>query len=89
MKIDRTSISPISGIQAVNRTSRVNRNNKAAQEDNIAVSDNAQLFQKLVQKAKELPDVREDKVKAVAERIAKGEFSLDNMSIAESILFPK
>jgi hypothetical protein len=31
----------------------------------------------LVQKVKELPDIREDKVQVLAEQIARGEFSLE------------
>jgi negative regulator of flagellin synthesis FlgM len=64
----------------------VNKFNKNPEKDNLAVSDNAQVFQKLVQKVKELPDIREDKVKAITDQIARGEFSLDAESIAAGML---
>jgi len=86
MKIDPTSISPVSSVQAASRISSVNRNHKNAEHDKVAVSENAQVFQRLVQKAKELPETREDKVKAIAEQIKRGEFNLDSDSIAASIL---
>jgi len=86
MKIDGTSISPIGSVQAATRVSQVNKNNLGSERDKVAVSENAQIFQKLVQQVKELPDVREDRVKAIAEQIARGEFSLDADSIAASML---
>lgn len=86
LKVDGRSISPISSIQAATRVSQINRSNKNNNQDKLAVSENAQLFQNLIQKAKELPDIREEKVKAVSEQIAHGEFRLDAASIAVSML---
>lgn len=84
MKID--GIPPVGGVQPISKTSPVSRDNKSSEQDKVAVSDNAQVFQKLIQKAKELSDIREDKVKAIIEQIARGDFSLDSDSIAESML---
>lgn len=86
MKIDGTSLSPVSSVQAATRVSPVNKNNKSSELDKIAVSENAQVFQNLVQKVKELPDIREDKVQDISKQIARGEFSLDAQSIALSML---
>lgn len=86
MKIDGTSISPVGSVQAATRVAQVKRNGQAPEQDKIAVSENAQVFQKLVQKVKELPDVREDKVKAITEQIARGDFSVDAESIAVGML---
>jgi len=86
LKVDRTSISPVGSVQAANRVSQIYRNNQNNSKDKLAVSENAQIFQKLIQKAKALPDIREDKVKAVSEQIAHGEFKLDAASIAASML---
>ena len=84
MKID--GIPPVGGVHPVSKTSPVSRNNKNSEQDKVAVSDNAQVYQKLIQKVKELPDVRQDKVQAITEQIARGDFSLDSDSIAESML---
>lgn len=89
MKIDVGSISPLGKVQAATRLSQVNKSNQGSEQDKIAVSENAQVFQKLVQKLKELPDIREDKVKAITEQIACGEFSIDADSIALSMLSPE
>ncbi len=82
VKIDGVSISPVGSVQGATRVAAVNKNSKNSEYDKLAVSENAQVFQKLVQKVKELPDIREDKVKEYAEQIARGEFSLDAESIA-------
>ncbi|NLI94154.1 MAG: flagellar biosynthesis anti-sigma factor FlgM [Peptococcaceae bacterium] len=86
MKIDGTSISPIGSVQAATKVSQINKNNNISDQDKLAVSENAQVFQKLVQKVKDLPEVREDKVKEISDLISRGEFSLDADSIAASML---
>ena len=89
MKIDRTSIFPVGSVQAASRVAQVkNKNKQGSGQDQIAVSNGAQVFQNLVQKAKELPDIREDKVKAVAAKIEQGNFNLDAASLAASLLRP-
>lgn len=87
MKID--GIPPVSGVQPISKPSQVSRNDKNAEQDKVAVSENAQVYQKLIQKVKELPDIREDRVRAITEQIARGDFSLDADSIAESMLSPE
>jgi negative regulator of flagellin synthesis FlgM len=90
MKIDRMSaIKSVSGIKPANRISGVEKGEQGAQTDKIAVSDSAQIFQNLLQKAKSLPDIREEKVNQVKSQIESGEFNLDSISIAESLLSPE
>ena len=88
MKIDGTSMSPIGSVQAVNRVSQV-QTKTLGSEDKVAVSDKAQVFQALLQKAKELPSVREDRVKALTEQIERGEFQIDGQKIAEKLFSPE
>ncbi|HBW36488.1 flagellar biosynthesis anti-sigma factor FlgM [Desulfosporosinus sp. BICA1-9] len=88
MKIDGTSMSPIGSVQAVNRVSQVQKKTLGS-EDKVAVSDKAQVFQALLQKAKELPSVREDRVKALTEQIERGEFQIDGQKIAEKLFSPE
>jgi negative regulator of flagellin synthesis FlgM len=66
--------------------SQVNKNKQESEQDRLAVSQNGQIFQRLVQKAKELSDIRQDKVQTISEQIARGEFRLDADSIAASML---
>lgn len=86
MKIDGTSLSAIRSILAATKVSPANHNSLNTEQDKIDVSGNAQVFQNLVQKAKELPDIRADKVQEVVDRIESGKFSLDVGSIAAGML---
>ncbi|NLO97526.1 MAG: flagellar biosynthesis anti-sigma factor FlgM [Peptococcaceae bacterium] len=86
MKVDGTSISPVGSIQATTKVAQVNNNNKSGEQDKLAVSENAQVLQNIMQKVKELPDIREEKVKEISDQIARGEFKLDAASIAASML---
>jgi len=84
--VDGTSISPVGSIQATTKVAQVNNNNKSGEQDKLAVSENAQVLQNIMQKVKELPDIREEKVKEISDQIARGEFKLDAASIAASML---
>lgn len=88
MKIDGTSISSVGSLNATNRV--VSNLKKAAllgnEQDGVKVSDKAQLYQSLLQKVKEIPEVREDRIREVSERINKGEFKVDAQSIADKLL---
>jgi len=89
MKIHGNKISPVGGVNAAGRVSKSDKNENGLVQDKISVSDNAQVFSKLLQKLKELPDIREDRVNAVSEQIANGKFSLDAESIASAFLSPR
>ncbi|MGI6120228.1 MAG: flagellar biosynthesis anti-sigma factor FlgM, partial [Desulfosporosinus sp.] len=57
----------------------------ASETDNVAVSDKAQEYQTLLQKIKEIPSVREERVRSLAEQIERGEFKIDVQKIAEKL----
>lgn len=88
MKIEGTSLSSVGSIQATNRV--ISADKKAAtlghEQDVVKVSDKAQIYQSLLQKVKEIPEVREDRIREVTERINKGEFKVDANTIADKIL---
>lgn len=88
MKIDGTSISSVGSIQATNRVVSINKNAAVIGKelDGVKVSDKAQLYQSLLQKVKEIPEVREDQIRELAERINKGEFKVDTEAIADKLL---
>ena len=86
MKIDGTSLSPVGSIQVTNRLKPIEKKTAVSGADKIAVSDKAQVYQALLQKAKEIPSVREEKVKALAEQIERGEFQVDGLRIADKLL---
>ena len=86
MKVDGTSITPVGSIQATNRVVSLDKKVAEQGKDGVKVSDKAQIYQTLMQKVKEIPEVREDRVKEVADRINKGEFKVDADAIARGIL---
>ena len=86
MKVDGTSMSPIGSIQAANRIKQVEKKTAVSETDRIAVSDKAQVFQSLLQKAKEIPSVREERVQALTEQIEQGEFKVNGQKIADKLL---
>ena len=86
MKVDGTSMSPIGSIQAANRIKQVEKKTVVSETDRIAVSDKAQVFQSLLQKAKEIPSVREERVQALTEQIEQGEFKVNGQKIADKLL---
>ncbi|SPF40556.1 Flagellar biosynthesis anti-sigma factor FlgM [Candidatus Desulfosporosinus infrequens] len=85
MKIDGAFISPVGSTQAANRVNQTQTKSPVSKADQLAVSDKAQVYQALLQKVKEIPSVREDKVKTLTDQIASGKFVVDGQKIAEKI----
>lgn len=86
MKIDGTSLSPVGSVQATNRVGQVKGKALSQGADEVAVSEKAQVYQALLQKVKEIPDVREERVRTLAEQIANGEFQVNAQKVAEKLL---
>lgn len=88
MKIDGTSLSSVRSILATNRVVSINKKETipGKELDGVKVSDKAQLYQGLLQKVKEIPEVREDRIREVTERMNNGEFKVDAQAIADKLL---
>lgn len=89
MKIDRTSMSPIESVQATNRLNQVEKKTLVSEADKVAVSDKAQVYQALLQKVKEIPAVREERVRTLTEQIERGDYKVDGQKIAEKLFDPE
>jgi len=89
MKIDGTSVSPVGGVQASTRLNQVEKKTAVSGADKLAVSDKAQVCQALIQKAKEIPSVREERVRTLTGQIERGEFKVDAQKIAEKLSSPE
>lgn len=87
MKIDGTSLTPVGSVQAANRISSIDKKTTEKTSDGVNVSDKAQFYQILLQKVKEVPDVRQDRVKEATDKINNGQFKVDANAIARSLLF--
>lgn len=86
MKVDGTPISPITSINTGNRIEQIKNRTLSQGNDLVTVSDKAQIYQTLMQKVKEIPSVREEKVKNLSEQLANGQFQPDTQKIAEKLL---
>lgn len=89
MKIDVTSISQVGSVQAANRVIQVDKKSTVSEADKVAVSDKAQVYQALLLKTKELPSVREERVRTLAEQIERGEYKVNGEKIAEKLFSPE
>lgn len=54
--------------------------------DNLNLSSEALNFQNVMKSVKNAPDIREDKVKAISEKIKNGTYFVSSEQIAEKIL---
>ncbi|KUO72983.1 MAG: flagellar biosynthesis anti-sigma factor FlgM [Desulfosporosinus sp. BRH_c37] len=89
MKIDATPISSVGNVQTANRLNQVDKKTPISESDKVAVSDKAQVYQLLLQKVKELPSVREERVRALTEQIERGDYKVDGEKIAEKLFSPE
>ncbi len=55
-------------------------------KDEVILSTQAQEFGQIYQAIKAMPDVREDKVRELSEKIAQGNYSVDAKEVAEKML---
>jgi len=89
MKIDGTFMSPIGSVQASNHLNQTPKKTPISKADQVAVSDKAQVYQALLQKVKEIPSVREERVRSLSEQIERGEYKVDSQKIADKLLGPE
>lgn len=87
MKIDGTSLSPVGSIQTTNRVVSIDKKATEGKTDGVNVSDKAQFYQLLLQKVKEVPEIREERVQEVSQQIKNGELKVDANAIARTLLF--
>lgn len=70
----------------VNKTSKTEKSSPAMKKDEVILSSQAQATSQIYQGIYNVPDVREDKVKELSERIAAGKYHVDAKDIAEKML---
>jgi len=86
MKIEGSSIQPVSNVQMTNRITKNENERLTWETDRMAMSDKGQLYQSLYQKALDTPSVREDLVGQLKEQIANGEYKVDSQKVAGKML---
>lgn len=63
-----------------------NKTTSISKQDEVVLSSQAQAFSQVLQKAKNMSDVRVDKVKTLSAQVDSGTYSVDSRSIAEKML---
>lgn len=58
----------------------------AQKKDEVILSSQAQEFSQVLQTVRNLPAVREDKVKELAEKVASGTYKVDSKDIADQMI---
>lgn len=80
----------ISGINRVNEIYKTQQTrvetSKAARKDAMLLSDTAKDYQYAFKLAKDTPDVRNDEVSRIKERIQTGTYNIDAKEISEKIM---
>ncbi|MDF2571195.1 MAG: flagellar biosynthesis anti-sigma factor FlgM [Sporomusa sp.] len=81
------NIAKIYGEQSkVSKSSKNQGGSSSQRPDEVILSSEAQELSQILRKVKDLPEVREDKVKDLSERIAKGEYKVDSRELADRII---
>lgn len=70
-------------VQARSDYQKIAKTNK---KDQVALSDTAKDFGTISKMLEEVPDVREDKVKAIKEQIISGTYNVKSEEVAEKML---
>lgn len=70
----------------VSKTAKTTEVAPAAKKDEVILSTQAQEFGQIYQAIKAMPEVREDKVKELSDKIAQGNYSVDAKEVAEKML---
>ena len=67
-------------------TTKANGRGGMAEHDQVDISSDAREVEQAREFAKELPDVRADKIAEIKAKIAAGEYQIDSQAIADRIL---
>ena len=63
-----------------------NKATNIGKQDEVVLSSQAQSFSQVLQKAKDMSDVRVDKVKSLSAKVDSGTYAIDARNIAEKML---
>ncbi|MDA1192043.1 MAG: flagellar biosynthesis anti-sigma factor FlgM [Candidatus Poribacteria bacterium] len=93
MIIDRNRLKGYSGVRGVSRTPYMRKDGGGSQVEGVAsnpssevqVSKEALLFTRLKEQLRNLPEIREDRVEAVRQKLLNGEFAVDSEDLVEKL----
>lgn len=77
---------PQGSVKKSNQETPIVENKQKVTEDKLDLSNGGSEVSNLIDKLKELPDVRQDKVNSLREQIASGSYNPSSEAIADAIL---
>ena len=77
---------PQGGVKKSNHEAQIIENKQNVTEDKLDLSNRGSEVNTFIDKLKELPDVRQDKVNSLREQIASGNYNPSSAEIADAIL---
>lgn len=80
------AISKIYETYVANNVADVSKAKKTSSKDEVALSETAKDFQAIYKALIDVPDVREDKVKAIKESMENGTYKVTATQVADKIL---
>ena len=87
MRIEGPLFQKLTGIKNLNRVSPAEDKKPITGTDKASVSNKAQLYQVLLNKVKEIPDIRDaERIESLARAIAVGNYAVDAQKIAAKLL---
>lgn len=89
MIISTSQIQNIMKIYAENKPAKSGKlqgSSPAGKKDEVILSSQAQEIGQIYQALKAMPEVREDKIKEISDRIAQGNYSVEAKDVAEKMI---
>lgn len=83
MKINKTE--KIMGVYNSTMKNKVRNNKTSVKKDELKFSEKAKDFQIAMEKLKEIPDIRTDKVERLKKQVKAGTYNIEGRKIAEKI----
>jgi negative regulator of flagellin synthesis FlgM len=68
------------------KNTKAEKTGTAQQKDEVVLSTQAQEFAHILQKIKNMPDVREEKVQELTQRIQSGEYHIEAKEVADKMI---
>ncbi len=84
MKINKAD--NVFGVFFNKKINKVDKNTKEKRKDRLEVSDKAKDFQVAMDKIKDLPDIRKEKVERLKKEVQAGTYNVEGRRIAEKMM---
>ncbi len=80
------NILKVYGENKVTKSANADKASQVQRRDEVVLSSAAKEFGPMLQALKNMPDVREDKVKEISEKIQSGNYTIDGREVADKMI---